>query len=99
MPVQAEELCFPSVQIESILELTSSAPDGMERIKNALIDGLKAAGDGSAEITCVGCPRYRVVVTAADYKEAEEVMKTVSTAAIESLTSNNGSAVLKRESK
>ena len=59
-----------------------------------------AAADGSSvEITCVGCPRYRVVVTAADYKEAEDIMKTVSNTAIESLTSNDGTAVLKRESK
>ena len=79
--------------------MSSSAPNGMDLIKTALMAGLATAEGSAVEITCVGCPRYRVVVTAADYKEAEEVMKTVSTAAIESLTSNNGSAVLKRESK
>ena len=99
LEVASENITPPSVQIESILELTSSAPDGMERIKNALIDGLKAAGDGSAEITCVGCPRYRLVVTAAEYKEAEETMKLVTDRVLKNLLSNGGTAVVKRENK
>ena len=61
--------------------------------------GLDAADGADVEITCVGCPKYRVVVNAAEYKEAEEVLRNVSTAAINDLVSNGGAAVLKRESK
>lgn len=99
MEVAAENVAAPMVQIDGVLEMTSSAPNGMELIKNALIAGLEAADGDNVEITCVGCPRYRVVVNAAEYKEAEEIMKLVTSAAIESLTSNDGVAVLKRESK
>ena len=99
MEVAKENVAAPMVQIDGILEMSSSAPNGMELIKNALIAGLDAADGANVEITCVGCPRYRVVVNATEYKEAEDVMKSVTTTAINSLTSNNGIAVLKRESK
>ena len=99
MEVAKENVAAPMVQIDGILEMSSSAPNGMELVKNALMAGMAAADGASVEITCVGCPKYRVVVNAAEYKEAEDVMKAVTTTAINSLTSNNGTAVLKRESK
>ncbi len=97
--VAKENVIPPSVQIDGILELTSSAPNGMELVKHALLAAEEVGKDYDVEISCVGCPKYRVVVNAAEYKEAEEIMKEVSSAAIEDLTSNNGTAVLKRESK
>ena len=99
MEVAKENVAAPMVQIDGVLEMTSSAPNGMELVRNALIAGLAAADGAAVEITCVGCPRYRVVVNASEYKEAEDIMKAVTSTAIESLTSNNGTAVLKRENK
>ena len=99
MEVAQENVAAPSVQIDGILELTSSAPNGMELVRNALLKGVAAADGADAEITCVGCPRYRVVVKAPEYKEAEEIMKDISNAAINDLISNGGTASLKRESK
>ena len=81
------------------VNLTSSAPDGMELVKHALMAGIEAADGADVEITCVGCPKYRVVVNAAEYKEAEEIMRNVSSAAVNDLVANGGTAVLKRESK
>ncbi|MBP6021001.1 MAG: translation initiation factor IF-2 subunit alpha [Candidatus Methanomethylophilaceae archaeon] len=97
--VAKENVTPPFVQIEGVLEMTSSAPDGVERIKTALMAGVTVAEDDDVQITSVGAPRYRVLVTASEYKEAEEVMKKVTAAAINSLTSAGGTAVLKRESK
>lgn len=99
MEVARENVAAPSVQIDGILEMTSPAPNGMELVRNALLKGVAAAEGADAEVTCVGCPRYRVVVRAADYKEAEEVMRLISGAAISDLVSNGGTASLKRESK
>jgi len=82
-----------------VLEMTSSAPDGVERIKAALLAGMATAEDADVQITSVGSPRYRVLVTASEYKEAEDVMKKVTAAAINNLVSAGGTAVLKRESK
>ncbi|MDO5854040.1 MAG: translation initiation factor IF-2 subunit alpha, partial [Thermoplasmata archaeon] len=99
MEVARENVAAPSVQIDGILEMTSPAPNGMELVRNALLKGVAAADGADAEITCVGCPRYRVVVRAPEYKEAEEIMKEISNAAIGDLVANGGTASLKRESR
>lgn len=97
--VAKENVTPPFVEIDSILEMTSAAPNGVEHIKKALVAGLKAADGANAEITSVGSPRYRVVVIASEYKEAEDVMKRVTTKAMNDLIAAGGSATLKRESK
>ena len=97
--VAKENVAVSSVQIDGILVMTSAASDGIVRIKKALETGLAAGEDSDVEISCVGCPRYRIVVKAGDYKEAEEIMKNVSTAAIDNLVAAGGTAVLKRENK
>ena len=99
LEVANENVAPPSVQIDGILEMTSSTPNGMELVKNALLKGLEASEDAKVEITCVGCPKYRVVVSASEYKEAEEILKRVSNAAIKAMTKSGGTAELKRESK
>ena len=99
LEVANENVAPPSVQIDGILEMSSSAPNGMELVKNALLKGLEASEDAKVEITCVGCPKYRVVVCASEYKEAEEILKRVSNAAIKAMTKSGGTAELKRESK
>ena len=99
LEVANENVAPPSVQIDGILEMSSSAPNGMELVKNALLKGLEASEDAKVEITCVGCPKYRVVVCASEYKEAEEILKRVSNAAIKAMTKRGGTAELKRESK
>jgi translation initiation factor 2 subunit 1 len=97
--VAKENVTLPYVQIEGILELRSSAPNGVDLIKNAMKKGEKAAKDANVVIQYVGAPRYRVVITADDYKEAEDIMKTVSSAVIDDLVKAGGEAALKRESK
>lgn len=98
--VAAENVAIPFVEIDAILEMKSLKPMGVEDIRAALDAGLEAAGeDAKVSITSVGSPRYRIVVTADDYKEAEDIMKKVSTTAIKSFTKTGGEAVLKRESK
>jgi len=96
LEVAQENVAVPSVKISGILELRSSAPDGIELIRNALNKGLAAGGDADAEIICVGCPKYRIVITAEDYKAAEEIMKDISSAAIKAMEKAGGEASLKR---
>ena len=81
------------------MELTSKAADGVEHIRAALMKGLEVAEDSNIEITSVGSPRYRIVITADEYKDAEEIMKKVSAAAIDSIVAAGGEGSLKRETK
>lgn len=97
--VAGENIVPPTVEITGVFEMTSAAPDGVELIKQALIAGREAADDAQVSITCVGSPKYRVVVTASEYKEAETIVKAVTAAAIKSLTDNGGVATFTRESK
>ncbi|MDR2699060.1 MAG: translation initiation factor IF-2 subunit alpha [Candidatus Methanoplasma sp.] len=99
MEVAKENVTPPLVEIDSILEMTSSAPDGIELIKKALAAGLEAADGENAVITSVGSPRYRVVVTASEYKDAEDIMKKVTAKAMSEFTAAGGVVTLKRESK
>ena len=75
------------------------APNGVEIIRNALLQGLDAVEGANVEITCIGSPKYRVVITADEYKDAEEIMKKVSNKTINALVAAGGEASLKRETK
>jgi len=97
--VANENVTLPYVQIEGTLELRSSAPNGVDLIKNAMVKGEKAAEHANVVLQYVGAPRYRLVITADDYKEAEDIMKVVSSAIIDDLVKAGGEASLKRESK
>jgi translation initiation factor 2 subunit 1 len=82
----------PSVDIAGYVDLLCPAPNGVEILKKAL----KAAqgvdnGEGvSVEISYVGAPRYRLRVVAPDYKKAEQVLKKVSTIAIDFVKKHEG---------
>lgn len=95
--VAQENVVLPYVNISGYFELRSYEPDGIEDIKAALKAGQEAAGDADVQITSIGSPKYRIVVTTEEYKEAEDILKKVSGAVIKTLTKCGGEAVLKRE--
>jgi translation initiation factor 2 subunit 1 len=59
------------VTIHGVLKLKCFSEDGINVIKNVLInyerEGIK--------ITYIGAPKYKIIVVAGDYKEAENVLK------------------------
>lgn len=72
--VARENIELPSVSIHGVLELTVPTPDGIDHIKKALAEAEKA-DEGEVKIHYLGAPRYRVTVTAEDYKVAEAELK------------------------
>jgi len=74
-----EEICskikLPSVEIRGIMEITNNKSDGIEIIKKALLDVIKK--DSSIDITYLGAPKYRLSVTADDFKSAEKTLKPI----------------------
>jgi translation initiation factor 2 subunit 1 len=48
-------------------------------------------------IQYIGAPRYRVVITAEDYKEAEDMLKEVTTTVIASIKDSGGEGSFSRE--
>ena len=79
-----EEVCskikLPSVEVRGVVEVTSPSPDGVEVVRKALLDASGGGGgeDGvRIEITYLGAPKYRVGVTAPDFKAAEKALKPI----------------------
>jgi len=91
-----EKIASPKYEVGSIVEMSSTAPDGIVQIKKALSAGQNASSVAEIKMTYVGAPRYRVRVTADDYKQADRVMGSVLQKMEESI-GKHGSFTSKRE--
>jgi translation initiation factor 2 subunit 1 len=66
-----EKIKIPEIEVKGILELKSEAPNGVDIIKNILSKIQK----GNIKITYISAPKYKIQVTATDYKTAEGVLR------------------------
>ncbi len=96
--VARDNVTPPFVQISGIVELKCPKPDGVDCIKQALVSGIDKAGD-NLKVQYVGAPRYRVVMTAPDYKTAEEDLRVVTDAMIEAVIERGGEGTFHRDMK
>jgi len=96
--VAQENVAPPYVQIDGYLELTCPLSDGVDHIRKALLLGMDSI-EGRVKMQYVGAPRYRIVVSAPDYKSAEEEMKKVADEIISSLKHCGGLGSFHREVK
>ena len=71
-----EDVCskikLPSVEIRGIMEIVSGRSDGVELIRECL---LNAAKKNSVKISYLGAPKYRISVVEKDFKSAERELK------------------------
>lgn len=74
--IAAEKIVPPRYEVGALVEVSSRSPEGIEQVKKTL---LAAASAPSAEvhISYAGAPRYRVRITADDYKQAEKALDEV----------------------
>ena len=76
--IAKEKISPPKVSIKSVMEVSSPLPNGIEIVKEALSEAeKKAPSNTEIKISYLSAPKYRLVVEAADYKEAEKVLKNV----------------------
>jgi len=89
----------PSVHITGYVELRCPLSNGVEIIKEALKKAEEVIkikpSDGNANgisVECfyIGAPKYKIHVTASDYKKAESVLSDAASAAIEVIKRNDG---------
>lgn len=88
----------PTVKVTGVLHLNSTKPKGIEDIKRALFEGeerVRARG-GNVEITYMGAPRYRIEVTARDYRTAEEILRETAKNIIDSIVKAGGAGSFSR---
>lgn len=73
-----KEICskmkLPSVEIRGIMEITNTSSSGVEIIKKILLDSIK---DTTTVISYLGAPKYRLSITAEDFKTAERSLKPI----------------------
>jgi len=82
--------------IDGTLEVSCPLPDGVDHVKDALSKGLESEGS-DIEIHYVGAPRYKLMVTAEDYKIAEEELKAAVGRVSAAIEKSGGSASFKRK--
>ncbi|HEV2166462.1 MAG TPA: translation initiation factor IF-2 subunit alpha [Thermoplasmata archaeon] len=89
LKVAEENLVPPQVTVRGVLELTDASPDGVGHIREALAAAEKS-DPSSVKVQYVGAPRYRVQVSGTQYKQAEEVLKRATEAALGAIRQAGG---------
>jgi translation initiation factor 2 subunit 1 len=104
LAVTLEEIAKDKIQIslvsvKGILELQNPQPKGVLVIKDTLKHAQEVgeAEDADVNIYLVSPPKYRIVVSAEDYKSAESVLETAANSAVEFISNNGGKGSFKRE--
>jgi len=87
---------LPSVEIRGVLELADSSSNGVETIKNSL-QGFEKTNQDNVKILYIGAPRYRISVTASDFKSAEKTLKPILEDIQKNIEKNKGSFKFTRE--
>jgi len=91
-----EKIASPKYEVGALVEMSSNAPDGIAQIRKALTAGLNASTAAEIKVSYVGAPRYRLRVTADDYKQADKVMA-MTLQKIEESIGKHGSFTSKKE--
>ena len=93
----SSKIKLPSVEIRGILEVSNTKPDGVEVIKKILTGAIKKESESKVEITYVGAPKYRISVSAQDFKSAEKSLKPIIEDIQESIEKQKGTFKFIRE--
>lgn len=72
----SEKIVPPRYEVGALVEVSSRSPEGIEQVKKTLMAAAEAPS-ATVHITYAGAPRYRVRITADDYKQAEKALDRV----------------------
>ncbi len=77
------------VSVSGILEVSHPAPDGLYRVRDALLEAKKVAPE-SIKVQYVGAPNYRIIVEGRQYKNTEILLKKASDATLNFIRKEGG---------
>ncbi len=87
--VAKENIAPRQVSVSGILEVSHASSDGLSFVRTALLEAEKTAPE-SITVQYVGAPKYRVIVSGRQYKNAELLLKKASDAALASIRKDGG---------
>jgi translation initiation factor 2 subunit 1 len=95
-----ENISVPFVTITGYVDVSSPASDGIRKVQDALETAKETEfEDVDIEVQYVGAPRYRVRVTAPDYKIAEDELEKAADRAVAKIEDTGGDGTFIRELK
>jgi translation initiation factor 2 subunit 1 len=97
--IAKEKIQISLVNVKGILKLQNPKSDGVLLIKETL-KSVKEVGEAEgADVTVylVSPPNYRIVVSAEDYKSAENILDTATKFALKTIVKSGGTGSFKRE--
>ncbi|MFA5363786.1 MAG: translation initiation factor IF-2 subunit alpha [Candidatus Bathyarchaeia archaeon] len=97
--IAKEKIQISLVNVKGILDLQNPNSRGVFLIKDSLNVAKEVGESEGAEVSVylVSPPKYRIVVSAEDYKTAESVLEKATTAAVDSITKSGGTGSFNRE--
>ena len=94
---ESSKINLPSAEILGVLEITDTSSNGIENIKKKLQDLEKKGQNGEVVVSYIGAPKYRLSVTAPDFKSAEKILKPILEDTQKNIEKNKGTFKFTRE--
>ena len=94
---EGSKIKLPSAEILGVLEITDTSSNGIENIKKKLQDLEKKDQNGEVIISYIGAPKYRLSVTAPDFKSEERILKPILEDIQKNIEKNKGTFKFTRE--
>ena len=97
--VAEERIKIKLVKVRGVLEVCCMKPNGVKCIKDAFIGAKKSnkAKDAKIAFYVIATPRYRIEVSADNWKRAEELFEKVCESVVTNITKAGGHGSFKRE--
>jgi len=73
----SSKIPIPSVEVRGIMEITCGKPNGIEIIKETLINAEESKTGAGINISYIGAPKYRLILNAENFKIAEKAINAV----------------------
>jgi translation initiation factor 2 subunit 1 len=87
---------IPKRTVRGILSVSCNMPDGVEKIKEALMKARGFSKEASVELNYVGSGKWDLRVSSIDFKVSEKILGTVSEKAAELMKAFGGTAEFKK---
>ena len=97
--VAQENVTVSMARVEGVIDLTCPGPDGIDKIKEALL-AAENLSDGDAKIIVqyLGAPKYRISAQEEEFKAAEELIRKAANKAISEIEKVGGTGKFERGS-